>query len=106
MEVVDLRLVAISLSSDGSIGAWAAQWVKEWGVVVRGIYGTLDVTHYDEPTCRYLGDEGIPADVEAIARVHPITEVAQLTTENGPVGSFRRWQGCACVLFARIYTTP
>jgi len=69
--------------SDGSVGAWASQWVKDWGVVARGRYGALDVREYDETTCRRLGDRGVPDDVEALARVHPITEVARLTTADG-----------------------
>lgn len=71
------------LTGDGSIGAWAARWVKDWGVVPRGQYGTLDVRQYNETTCRHLGGVGIPTDVENLARLHPITQVAQLTTEQG-----------------------
>lgn len=71
------------INGDGSVGAWAAEWVKDWGVVVRGKYGTLDITSYDERTCRQLGASGIPPDVEALAKVHPITETALLTTADG-----------------------
>lgn len=71
------------INGDGSIGAWAADWVKNWGVVVRGKYGALDLTSYNEGTCRRLGDQGIPADVEAIAKLHPVTEVALVTTTEG-----------------------
>lgn len=71
------------IDGDGSIGAWAADWVKNWGVVVRGKYGNLDLTSYSESTCRQLGDRGIPDDVEAVAKLHPITEVALLTTAEG-----------------------
>ena len=66
------------ISGDGSVGAWAAKWVKEWGVVVRGVYGSLDLTTYDEATCRKLGSQGIPTDVETLAKVHPVTAVAMV----------------------------
>lgn len=69
------------ISGDGSVGAWAAKWVKEWGIVVRGKYGSLDLTTYNEATCRKLGSQGIPSDVEELAKVHPVTGIA--LTRNG-----------------------
>jgi hypothetical protein len=66
------------ISGDGSIGAWAAKWVKDWGLVPRGVYGNLDVTTYNESTCRQLGRNGIPAEVETAARLHPVTAVAMV----------------------------
>jgi hypothetical protein len=66
------------ISGDGSIGAWAAKWVKDWGLVPRGVYGSLDVTTYNESTCRQLGRNGIPAEVETAARLHPVTAVAMV----------------------------
>lgn len=70
------------INGDGSIGAWAAKWVKEWGAVNRGIYGSLDITKYVETTCRKLGSQGIPSDVESLARLHPVTEVALVQTAD------------------------
>lgn len=70
------------INGDGSIGAWAAEWHTDYGEVVRGVYGSLDLRTYNEATCRRLGAQGIPADVEAVAKLHPITEVALCTTAD------------------------
>lgn len=70
------------INGDGSIGAWAAKWVKDWGAVPRGVYGSLDITRYNETTCRQLGRNGIPSDVESLARQHPVTDVALLQTAD------------------------
>lgn len=70
------------ISGDGSVGAWAAKWLAKWGIVVRGVYGNLDLTKYDEATCKILGDRGIPADVENLAKLHPVTAVAQVNNGN------------------------
>lgn len=68
------------INGDGSIGAWAADWLTKYGVVVRGTYGSLDLTRYSESTCRRLGSQGIPTDVEGLARIHPIRAAAMVTT--------------------------
>lgn len=68
------------IRGDGSVGAWAAKWVLDWGLVVRGVYGNLDLTRYNPATCRQLGANGIPADVEQLARQHPVTAVAKVTS--------------------------
>lgn len=68
------------IRGDGSVGAWAAKFLMDYGLVVRGKYGTLDITSYNADTCRRLGREGIPPDVETIARVHPVRAAAMVTT--------------------------
>ncbi len=68
------------IGGDGSIGAWAARFVKEYGVVKRGVYGSLDLTSYNESQCRSLGNSGVPSNVEAEAKLHPVTAVALVQT--------------------------
>jgi len=36
------------LSGDGSVGAWAARWVSEYGVVARAKYDSVDLTKSNE----------------------------------------------------------
>ena len=43
------------IRGDGSVGAWAAKWVKDYGVVPRGIHGRHDLRAYDERRCREYG---------------------------------------------------
>lgn len=70
------------IRGDGSVGAWAGRASVEFGSVVRGIYGALDLTRYDEATCRRLGAEGIPADLERIAKEHPVSAAAAINTDE------------------------
>ena len=43
---------------DGSVGAWAARFVSEYGVVERGVVGRHDLRKYDEVLCREFGRLG------------------------------------------------
>jgi hypothetical protein len=68
------------ISGDGSVGAWAAKWVKEWGVVARGTYGSHNLSSYDEGRCRDWGRKGVPDDLEPEAKLHPCADVSQVNT--------------------------
>lgn len=72
------------INGDGSIGAWAAKYVKDWGILLRKRYSvlgsTFDLEKYDEARCRDYGRRGVPDALEPIAREHPVTEVAQVRT--------------------------
>lgn len=64
------------IGGDGSVGAWAARWVKDWGIILRGRYGSYDLESYNESRCREYGRNGVPSELEALAREHPVTLVA------------------------------
>ena len=66
------------IRGDGSIGAWAAKWVKDYGVVDRELHGAYDLRRYDEARCRAFGRTGIPDELERLARKHPVREVAHV----------------------------
>lgn len=68
------------MSGDGSIGAWAAKFVKDWGVVSRGVYGKYDLTKYSETTCKQFGRSGVPTELEAEARKHPVKETVMVSS--------------------------
>jgi len=63
---------------DGSVGAWAAKWVKDYGVVARGIHGRYDLRSYDEARCRAFGRKGVPDELEPLAKEHPVRSVARV----------------------------
>jgi hypothetical protein len=65
---------------DGSVGAWAAKFVKDYGVVPRGVYGKHDLRTYSERLCRDFGRSGVPEVIEAVAKEHPVKGVANVTT--------------------------
>jgi hypothetical protein len=53
---------------DGSIGAWAAKCVQQYGVIPRGTYGSYDLNQYSTERCRNWGNTGIPDDLEPECR--------------------------------------
>lgn len=70
------------IRGDGSVGAWAAEWVSKWGVLPKGQYGNLDLRQYSESRAREWGRTGVPADLEAIAKQSPIRAVTMVTTTS------------------------
>ncbi|MCZ2341040.1 MAG: hypothetical protein LC104_04495 [Bacteroidales bacterium] len=67
-----------TISGDGSVGAWAARFVQDWGVVPRGVHGAFDLTRYDIRRCREYGNRGVPAELETLAKQHPVRTVANV----------------------------
>jgi hypothetical protein len=65
---------------DGSIGAWAARFVTQYGVVPRSIFGRHDLRTYDVARCREYGARGVPDELEPLARQHPVKTVANVRT--------------------------
>lgn len=69
-------------NSDGSVGAWAAKWMTDWGIIVRGKYGMIDLTEYSGQRAREWGRRGVgcPDELEPIAREHPIKTASKCTS--------------------------
>ncbi len=68
------------IRGDGAVGAWAAEFVKQYGVVARGHYGKYDLSNYSESTCREFGKSGVPAELEVFAKQHPVKTITKITT--------------------------
>lgn len=70
------------IRGDGSVGAWAAEFVKGWGVVAREKHlgGKYDLSTYDISRCRSWGNSGVPDDLEPVAREHPVKEITLVKT--------------------------
>ncbi len=68
------------IRGDGSVGAWAAKWAKDYGVIARGRYPGYDLSAYSESICRQFGDRGCPKELEPIAREHPVKAIALVKT--------------------------
>jgi hypothetical protein len=63
------------VTGDGSVGAWAARAVREFGVVPRGVVGRYDLSRFDPARARDWGRRGLPGDLEPIARRHPVRSI-------------------------------
>ncbi len=65
-------------SGDGSIGAWAARCVSEYGTLLREKYGRHDLRRYSGSKAREWGHPrgGIPDELEPTSREHPVRTVS------------------------------
>ena len=67
---------------DGSIGAWAAEWVHNGGMLARGVYGQIDLTQLRDDLASEWGAPGcgVPAELEAECRTHLVGACHKLDT--------------------------
>jgi len=70
----------IPARDDGSVGVAAANWFTRFGAVKRGVYGGVDLTRYNREWTRANQGRGVPSEVEAEGKLHPITTAALLRT--------------------------
>lgn len=70
------------IRGDGSIGAWAARYVNEYGALPRGKYGNIDLATYSGSKARSWGRSGagVPKSLLPKAKQHPILTVSKVTT--------------------------
>ena len=71
--------------SDGSYGAAAARWVRDWGVVYREEVAGHDLRNYSADRAKAwgaygCGGQGDKGKLDAIAKRHPAQHVALVTT--------------------------
>lgn len=74
------------IGGDGSVGAWAADWLRLYGACERAKYQSADLSE-DTPTGQESiavewGSNGIPADVEAACKKHPFRTHRTLNVEQ------------------------
>jgi len=94
------------IGGDGSVGAWAAKWVKDYGILLRRVYGAHDLTRYSEQMSRDWGRRGIPDELEPIAREHPVQTVSMVKTAEeawASIGSLYPIPICSNVGFTTTY---
>lgn len=65
---------------DGSVGAWAAQYVNIYGTLIRKKYGNIDLSVYDGQRARSWGNPnaGTPRDLLPFAKEHIVRTVSQV----------------------------
>lgn len=65
---------------DGSTGIWAAEWIKQYGIILRNKYDQIDLSSYSGTKAKVWGWQGVPDSLEPIARKHPVKQYALVTT--------------------------
>jgi len=69
------------LWGQGSVGAWAAKWLKDYGVLIQANYPGCDLSTYSAGVCcGPNANRGVPNELESIARQHPVKDYAQCKT--------------------------
>ena len=69
------------LWGQGSVGAWAAKYLKDYGVLPQARYPAIDLSKYDAGFCCGVNARlGVPYSLETIARQHPVKAYAQVNT--------------------------
>lgn len=61
---------------DGSVGSWAAEWLLDWGVLLKKPYGSIDLTQYSEQRCDRWGHAGVDDSIEGEAKLHPLRQAS------------------------------
>lgn len=64
------------LRGDGSLGRWAMDFLRKYGLVPMEKIGQHDLTTYSADRARSWGRTGVPDDLEPLAREHPIKNTA------------------------------
>lgn len=67
-------------NSDGSVGAWAAKAVSEYGTLIRQNYGNYNLTNYSGRVAKDWGYNGLPDILEKIAFEHLVKTVTRVTS--------------------------
>jgi hypothetical protein len=65
---------------DGSIGAWAAKGMMDFGMLPAKNYAQGDFSKYDPNRCRQLGDRGLPASLIDECKNFKVGSAVQLKT--------------------------
>lgn len=67
---------------DGSLGEWLAVWLSKGGALKRKAYENHDLTKYDTRRAKKWGDEGVPDELEPLARENVISSVLVRTAAD------------------------
>lgn len=71
------------IGGQGSVGAWAAKWLRDYGALIQKKYGGVDLTTYSpSECCSTYGRRGCPEALFAEARKHPVKEFSQAKTRQ------------------------
>ena len=68
------------IRGDGSTGAWGSLALTRYGVIRRGVYGSVDLSRYRPDLAKRFGDQGVPDDLETIAKERPVKTATLCTS--------------------------
>lgn len=68
------------IRGDGSVGAWAKDWLQKYGALPMEKVGNYDLSNYSESRARSWGRSGVPKDLETAAKQFPVKGGALVRT--------------------------
>lgn len=70
------------IRGDGSVGAWAARYLNEYGALARQKYGSIDLSKYDGNRAKTWGapGNGPPKELMSFIKQHQIETISQVKT--------------------------
>lgn len=75
------------ISGDGSIGAWACKYIRDYGTLVRMKYPFTDLTTYSGARAREWGSKKMPAELYTEAKLHPVLEYTSVESYSDVIDS-------------------
>jgi len=80
-------------NDDGSVGAWAAKWVQQYGILLRQKYGKWDFSEPNDELAAELGARGVgvPDELEPVAKEHPVKTISQCLTGEEAADGLCNW---------------
>lgn len=97
------------LKGDGSVGAWAKEFVMQDGIAPMEEVAGVDLSVFSPDRARQWGKSGMPAGVKAIAKQFPIKAAAQVKSAEEGVKALQQDYPiaiCSNVGFANADGTP
>jgi hypothetical protein len=68
------------IRGDGSVGAWARDAAMKYGMAPMQPYDSVDLSTFSPSRARDFGRKGVPPEIEAIAKEHPVKSCALVTS--------------------------
>lgn len=67
---------------DGGVGSWAVEGLLDFGFLPMKQYGSIDLTRYDKNRILQYGRNGVPDELEPIAKEKPLKQATLLDDEQ------------------------
>jgi hypothetical protein len=95
------------ISGDGSIGAWAKEYVQsKGGIAAMQKYDSADLSTFSPARARDWGRNGIPGDIKAAAKDHPVKGCALVKSWADVKRSIQQGYPVAVSIVARLLIKP
>lgn len=67
---------------DGLYVHWAAEYLRQYGICERAVYGSYDLSRANEPLSVDWGDRGLPREVLDACAPHPVVPYRAMSVED------------------------